>query len=237
MRRRNRRLRQKRLRIAMIILLTVLVIVATFMFISKLVVTKTKATAKNITTESTSKENDWKLILVNRDNYIPEDHTVELIRLSNGESVDARIYPELQEMFDAARSEGLNLLVVAGYRTEDEQQQLLVQKNEEYIHQGYSRTEAKELAEKWVAIPGTSEHQLGIAVDINADTTISSSDTVYSWLANNGHKYGFIKRYPENKTAITGVINEPWHYRYVGKEAASEIYSKGFCLEEYLGKK
>lgn len=87
---------------------------------------------------------------------------------------------------------------------------------------------------QWVAIPGTSEHQIGIAVDINADKTINSSDAVYTWLAENAHKYGFIKRYPSDKTDITGVINEPWHYRYVGKEAAKEIYSQGICLEEYI---
>ena len=73
-----------------------------------------------------------------------------------------------------------------------------------------------------------------VYVDINADTTKSSSDDVYSWLAENAHKYGFIKRYPSDKTDITGVINEPWHYRYVGKEAALEIYSQGMCLEEYI---
>ena len=104
----------------------------------------------------------------------------------------------------------------------------------EYENEGKSKSEAKKLAEQWVAIPGTSEHQLGIAVDINADTTKSSSDDVYSWLAENAHKYGFIKRYPSDKTDITGVINEPWHYRDVGKEAALEIYSQGMCLEEYI---
>lgn len=121
-----------------------------------------------------------------------------------------------------------------GYRTQEEQQQLLDEKIEAYENEGKSKSEAKKLAEQWVAIPGTSEHQLGIAVDINADTTKSSSDDVYSWLAENAHKYGFIKRYPSDKTDITGVINEPWHYRYVGKEAALEIYSQGMCLEEYI---
>lgn len=106
--------------------------------------------------------------------------------------------------------------------------------NEVYENEGKSKSEAKKLAEQWVAIPGTSEHQLGIAVDINADTTKSSSDDVYKWLEENAHTYGFIKRYPSNKTDITGVINEPWHYRYVGKEVASEIYSQGICLEEYI---
>ena len=108
------------------------------------------------------------------------------------------------------------------------------EKIEAYENEGKSKSEAKKLAEQWVAIPGTSEHQLGIAVDINADTSKSSRDDVYKWLEENAHRYGFIKRYPSNKTDITGVINEPWHYRYVGKEAASAIYSQGICLEEYI---
>lgn len=188
----------------------------------------------NITHHVASEDNGWNLILVNRDSYIPDDYQVELTELSNGKKVDSRIYPELQEMFNDARAQGYGLFVREGYRTQEEQQQLLDEKIEAYENEGKSKSEAKKLAEQWVAIPGTSEHQLGIAVDINADTTISSSDDVYSWLAENAHKYGFIKRYPSDKTDITGVINEPWHYRYVGKEAALEIYSQGICLEEYI---
>lgn len=188
----------------------------------------------NITHHVASEDNGWNLILVNRNSYIPDDYKVELTELSNGEKVDSRIYPELQEMFNDARAQGYGLFVREGYRTQEEQQQLLDEKMEAYENEGKSKSEAKKLAEQWVAIPGTSEHQLGIAVDINADTTKSSSDDVYSWLAENAHKYGFIKRYPSDKTDITGVINEPWHYRYVGKEAALEIYSQGMCLEEYI---
>lgn len=188
----------------------------------------------NITHHVASEDNGWNLILVNRNSYIPDDYKVELTELSNGEKVDSRIYPELQEMFNDARAQGYGLFVREGYRTQEEQQQLLDEKIEAYENEGKSKSEAKKLAEQWVAIPGTSEHQLGIAVDINADTTKSSSDDVYSWLAVNAHKYGFIKRYPSDKTDITGVINEPWHYRYVGKEAALEIYSQGMCLEEYI---
>ena len=187
-----------------------------------------------ITHHVASGDNGWNLILVNRNSYIPDDYKVELTELSNGEKVDSRIYPELQEMFNDARAQGYGLFVREGYRTQEEQQQLLNEKIEAYENEGKSKSEAKKLAEQWVAIPGTSEHQLGIAVDINADTTKSSSDDVYSWLAENAHKYGFIKRYPSDKTDITGVINEPWHYRYVGKEAALEIYSQGMCLEEYI---
>lgn len=188
----------------------------------------------NITHHVASEDNGWNLILVNRDSYIPDDYQVELTELSNGKKVDSRIYPELQEMFNDARAQGYGLFVREGYRTQEEQQQLMDEKIEAYENEGKSKSEAKKLAEQWVAIPGTSEHQLGIAVDINADTTKSSSDDVYNWLAENAHIYGFIKRYPSNKTDITGVINEPWHYRYVGKEAASKIYSQGICLEEYI---
>lgn len=176
----------------------------------------------------------WNLILVNKDHPIPEDYSVTLLELSNGEKVDERIYPKLQEMFDAARAQGIYPVVVAGYRTHDVQQKLLDNKILDYENEGYSRDEAEKLAKQWVAVPGTSEHELGIAVDINADTSLCSSDALYSWLAENGYKYGFIYRYPQDKTDITGVINEPWHYRYVGVEAAKEINEQGICLEEYI---
>ena len=177
---------------------------------------------------------EWKLLLVNREHYIPEDYTIEFTELSNGEKVDSRIYPDLQEMFDTARAEGLQLFVADGYRTQEEQQQLLDEKIEAYKNEGYAEEEAEAEAKQWVALPGTSEHQLGLAVDINADTSQSTRDEVYEWLAQNGYKFGFINRYPAHKTEITGTIYEPWHYRYVGKKAAKEIYSQGICLEEYI---
>ena len=177
---------------------------------------------------------EWKLLLVNREHYIPEDYTIEFTELSNGEKVDSRIYPDLQEMFDTARAEGLQLFVADGYRTQEEQQQLLDEKIEAYKNEGYAEEAAEAEAKQWVALPGTSEHQLGLAVDINADTSQSTRDEVYEWLAQNGYKFGFINRYPANKTEITGTIYEPWHYRYVGKKAAKEIYSQGICLEEYI---
>lgn len=82
--------------------------------------------------------------------------------------------------------------------------------------------------------PGTSEHQTGLAVDINADGIHSAGYEVYDWLARNAHRYGFIRRYPPDKTALTGISNEPWHYRYVGVTAATEMHQRGLCLEEYL---
>lgn len=85
-----------------------------------------------------------------------------------------------------------------------------------------------------MAVPGTSEHQLGLALDINAEKGKCTNDELYQWLEKNSYKYGFILRYPTNKVEITGTNYEPWHYRYVGKEAEKEIYARGICLEEYL---
>ena len=139
-------------------------------------------------------------------------------------------------MFDAARAEGLSLFVREGYRTAEEQQQIMTDKIEKYENQGYKKSEAEKLAEEYVAVCGTSEHQLGLSVDINADTAKCSSDKVYEWLEENAYKYGFVKRYPADKTDITGINNEPWHYRYVGEEAAKTMKEENLCLEEYLEK-
>lgn len=176
---------------------------------------------------------EWNLMVVNRWNELPEDYEVELVELFNGKEVDERIYPYLQEMFDAAREEGIYPIVREGYRTEAEQQVMFDEKVQAYRSEGYSRARAERTAKEWVALPGTSEHQLGIAVDINADKEKCSNEEVYAWLAENAHKYGFILRYPQGKVSITGISYEPWHYRYVGAEAAKEIYEQGICLEEY----
>ena len=177
---------------------------------------------------------EWNLIVVNRWNVLPEDYSVELMELSNGQKIDSRIYPALQEMFDAARAEGIYPIVREGYRTAEEQQEILDDKIQTYINQGYSQSRAEGTAKEWVALPGTSEHQLGIAVDINADKSRCSNEEVYTWLAENAYKYGFILRYPMGKQEITGTSYEPWHYRYVGVEAAKEIYERQICLEEYF---
>ena len=177
---------------------------------------------------------DWALILVNKYNPVPDNYSVNLTTLSNGKKVDSRIYPALQDMFNAARSSGLDMYVREGYRTRAEQQQIMNSRIQQYQSEGYSYDQAVTLAKQYVAVPGTSEHELGICVDINANNNVSSDDAVYSWLDNNAYKYGFIKRYPENKSSITGINYEPWHYRYVGKKAAGEMKSWNMCLEEYL---
>ena len=182
---------------------------------------------------------DWRLILVNRQNKMPENYDINLTHLKNGHAIDSRCYSELQEMFDDCRQEGLSPVICSSFRSWDKQNKLFYQEVNKYLGMGYGLKYSKSEAEKSVAIPGTSEHQLGLALDI-ADINYhlldeKQEDTpVQQWLLKNSWKYGFILRYPNEKSKITGIIYEPWHYRYVGKEAAKEIYRQKICLEEYL---
>lgn len=173
------------------------------------------------------------LILVNGKNKIPDDYEIELTELSNGETVSSEIYPDLQKMFDDMREAEIYPVVGEGYRTHEKQQEIMEDKRA-FENEGHSRNKAEEMAREWVAIPGTSEHELGLAVDINADKEKSDNQEVYDWLYRNAYKYGFILRYPFGKTKITGIDYEPWHYRYVGREYAEEIMNSGLCLEEWL---
>ena len=181
-----------------------------------------------------SADDSWKLILVNRTHPIPEGYEIpELTTLSGGFQVDSRIYPALQQMFDDARSQGILPHITSAYRTMEDQQYQMDAKTQEYLSSGYSQEEARALAEEWVAIPGTSEHQLGICVDISS--VEQDPGAVWYWLNMYAWQYGFIQRYPDEKYAITGINTEPWHYRYVGTEAARDMHESGQCLEEYLG--
>lgn len=184
-------------------------------------------------TEPEVESEDWKLILVNADHPLPENYSIQLKQLRNGQRVDERIYPPLQQMFDDARAEGIYPLINESYRTSQRQQQIMDQYVSSFESQGMSRKEAEKKARTIVALPGTSEHELGLALDIideyNADST-----AVWQWLRENAWRYGFILRYPADKEAITGIDYEPWHYRYVGVPTAREITESGLCLEEYL---
>ena len=180
---------------------------------------------------SSGGDTDWNLTLVNKWNPLPQNYEVTLVEVPGGEKVDERIYEPLMEMLEAAKADNLSQLplVVSGYRTQEKQKQLYDERVAEYEQQGYSEEEAIEQAGQWVAVPGYSEHQLGIAVDLNGATY-----DLYFWLQENSYQYGFIFRYPGDKTDITGTAEEVWHYRYVGVDAATEMYEQGLCLEEYL---
>ncbi|MBQ9166338.1 MAG: M15 family metallopeptidase [Oscillospiraceae bacterium] len=182
---------------------------------------------------------EWNLMLVNPWNPLPEDFSVDLTDIGSGHCVDTRCYSALQEMLDDCRAAGLSPVICSSYRSQERQQELFDNKVDRLMPEGYSYEDARTEAATVVALPGTSEHQLGLAVDIvdvnNQRLDQSQEDTpVQQWLMENSWRYGFILRYPTGKSDITGVIYEPWHYRYVGREAAEEIYSSGVCLEEYL---
>ena len=177
---------------------------------------------------------EWNLILVSQDNYIPKDYEVTLATLPNLKQVDERILPYLTEMFLDAREAGIELFVREGYRSREDQKRILKNRINALREEGYSRSDARKEALRWVAVPGTSEHELGLASDINAYTAVTSNEEAYAWLKEHAYRYGFILRYPPDKTEITGIGNEPWHFRYVGLEASQVIQENGWCLEEYL---
>ena len=188
------------------------------------------STADNTTTSS-----DWRLLLVNSTHPLADDYSVDLTELRNGQSVDTRILSDLQEMFDAVRSEDIYPIVSDAYRTREDQQTLMDDVIQNYEDEGYSSEEASSKAEQVIAKPGTSEHETGLAIDIAGDDDYDQdTDSVLEWMNSNAYKYGFILRYPSGKESVTGAEAENDHYRYVGKEAAKVIHDQGICLEEYL---
>ena len=160
--------------------------------------------------------NEWYMILVNRENPLPEDFSVETAAIDNeGHAVDARIYEDLMDMITSGESAGLDFIFYTAYRSVSRQKELFD-------------------AGKTDAAPGTSEHNSGLAVDIGCAKGEFEGSNEEKWLLANAHEYGFILRYPEGKEYITGFSHEPWHFRYVGREQAKLIHESGLTLEEYL---
>ena len=182
---------------------------------------------------------DWELLLVNKNHNVPEGYSVELEEIEEGHQVDKRIAESLIQMLADARKEGLSPIICSSYRTNAKQQKLYNNKVKEYKIWGCSSEEAEELASYWVAIPGTGEHETGLAVDIVSrayqilDEKQEQTD-VQKWLIENSYKYGFVLRYPTDKKDITMINYEPWHYRYVGVDNATYMKEHDMCLEEYI---
>ena len=194
-----------------------------------------------VASENIEAGSDELLTLVNEEHSMPPDWQCDLVQLNNGQNIDSRAYEDLQQMMDDARAQGLSPLICSSYRTKDKQQRLFNNEVVAYQQQSSSQKEAEEKASFWVARPGTSEHQMGLAVDIVATSNQQLDESQertaeQQWLIQNCYKYGFILRYPNDKNQITKVGYEPWHYRYVGKEHAQKIMKEGICLEEYLDK-
>lgn len=180
------------------------------------------------------------ILLVNPWNLMPKGYTVTLKDVTATRSVAEICYePLLQMIADCESAIGEKIIVRSAYRSNSDQVYLYERKIQRLMDTGMSRAVAEVEAAKVVAIPGTSEHQLGLAVDLagkNYQTLDEKQEqtAVQQWFMEHCWEYGFILRYPNNKSAVTGIVYEPWHYRYVGVELAMELRDSGLCLEEYL---
>ena len=179
------------------------------------------------------------LLLVNPWYKMPEGYVPDVVKYNSSHKVDKACIESLKQMMADCKAAGNNPLICSSYRTTKKQTTLYNNKVNYYLGKGYSRADAEVAAGKVVAVPGTSEHQIGLAVDLvdksNQNLNSSQEKTPsQKWFMANSWKYGWILRYPNDKSEITGIIYEPWHYRYVGVEVAAYIHESGLCLEEYL---
>ena len=182
----------------------------------------------------------WNLVLVNPWNEMAEGYEPpELVEIEPDQEVDSRIAEDLKKMLADANAQGLSPFICSAYRSVERQESLFDSGFQKRVNSGLGYYEAYLKTASVIAVPGTSEHALGLAVDIvsNSYTNLDEGQEEteeFKWLSENCHKYGFILRYPNGTTDITGIIYEPWHFRYVGEEIATEIAELGVTLEEYL---
>lgn len=206
---------------------------------------KASSASSDAAMASAEAASNWQLRLVNAANPLPDDFEPETSNIAGYEHrpFDMRAADWLEKMLHDAEQDGCKLYLVSGYRSIGRQRALFQIKTEELMQQGLAAQQAEQEAARWVARPGTSEHNLGLAADIvSADWYTTHNDLTedfeqtpaFAWLKANCAEYGFILRYPKEKEAVTGISYEPWHYRYVGQEAAKQIMLTGITLEEYL---
>lgn len=182
----------------------------------------------------------WNLILVNTRNtlnssYVPDLYKEKQISgVYNGMYVSRQVYPAYAAMYNAAKADGITLSACSAYRPYSSQERNFNNRVEKYISQGKSRDEAESITAAVIARPGTSEHQTGLAIDFNPCTDDFEKSREYKWLKKHAGEYGFVQRYEKSKSSVTGIINESWHYRYVGVYNAKKMNDLGMCLEEYI---
>lgn len=174
-----------------------------------------------------------KIILVNKDNKIPDDYKANLLEYE-GHFIDSSIASSLDKMVKSAKREGINLKINTAYRDRNEQQEIYERRVNLYVKKGNTKEQAVSKTNLEVQKPRYSEHETGLALDFSNPNKPEENADMWKWLESNSYKYGFILRYPKDKTNITKVSNEEWHYRYVGKDIAKEMKMTGKCLEEYV---
>lgn len=207
----------------------------------KVITEEEKQPEKNKTTENSSEESSESTSESTSEKKSYTDVKVDGVTYINGIMIVNKTYalpsdynpgvnPEAQsalnEMFSSASNEGVSLWVQSGFRSYSYQKQL---------YENYAAQDGKAAADRYSARPGHSEHQMGLAFDLNSLSTSFGDTAEGKWLANNCWKYGFIIRYPQGSESITGYMYEPWHVRYLGKDTAKAVYDSGLTLEEYLG--
>lgn len=180
---------------------------------------------------------NWALTLINKTYSLDKKYSPTLSPVIEGSSItaDSRVSEAYQKMFADAMTAGYVLTPYSGYCSYQGQQTNYNNKVQAFMLQSMTEDEAKANTEKRIEPAGCSENGAGLAVDIISASAGFASTEEYTWLTQNAHKYGFILRYPDDKTDITGMIYQPWHWRYVGVDAATEMKSNNLCLEEYLG--
>lgn len=189
--------------------------------------------------EFAKEKEEYYLLLANAENPLPQDWSIQTEEVQNGYEMDKRAAPAMREMIQAAKEDGVELMLCSAYRSVEKQQQLFDRSQQAYMAQGMSEEEAYAKTATETAIPGTSEHQTGLAADIVTPIyqmlDAGFADTpAGQWLSEHAAEYGFVLRYPQDKQEVTGIIYESWHYRFVGKTHAKLMKESGLCLEEYL---
>lgn len=192
---------------------------------------------------SNNPDENWALYVIGNDNPLPGDFTVETKSVAGERELDIRCADYAIQMLNDAKTQNVGLFVTSAYRSVEKQAANMESYINTLIAQGYSQEEAKKQAEKEIALPGHSEHNAGLAMDIVSDTYWSNHSDLdasfdqlpqYDWLIENSWKYGFILSYPKGKEDITGFIYEPWHYRFVGLEHAKKIHEVYESTGEFL---
>jgi len=178
---------------------------------------------------------DWRLILANYENILPEDFEVEVADIDGTRQFDARAIEELKQMMNDMRKDGIaNIWIQSAYRSVARQKELYDNSVKKYMKQGKTQEEAEKLTDEYINKPGSSDHNLALAVDFNyVDNKFEDLDG-FKWLKENAENYGFILRYPKDKEDITKISYESWHWRYVGEEHAKKMNELNMCLEEYI---
>ena len=181
-------------------------------------------------------ETNWHLTLVNSSYRIPESYQPDLVYVcGSSERLDKKVAEHYEKMYAAAQKDGIELTPCSGYRSYELQERNYTRKVAFFESQGFPTEEAKVKAASIIMPPGSSEHNLGYAMDIVCVEEWFEDTEEFKWLQKNAADYGFVLRYPKDKQDITKVIYEPWHWRYVGVEAAKALKSSGLVLEEYIG--